>query len=508
MTPSSCLLVLCYPFSVPSLQKAIRVTTFMQRLKNSEALIDSSAETQASEEGAEGEGGGSQGTSNEGEKATNDEGLTSSSVCLQVTVENTLLGMDKEEVGCKVEGKEQDQGGSTSVRVGPSVGTSPSDIQEALCPQSQPAAELFQQHAVKTAAAEMSKKMVANLPQNNVIPEPEASPITLEKLSEALKPTININKKPTSPDPGSKHKMHEAQTTASPSAAKGKQKDEAGSWCQTQVPEGVAETMLAMAAPAASRPLGAGVDLNPSHNPRMRAEPSPASRLDREAKGCDRHSAEFIVARAEPTVLEVEKGCFGAGSSASLGRRTALSGPDMGMGASGSFSCLYNPPFVSSGGGMGVMGMYGTGLQHAAMGSASDWQMDSVIEQIEKQMAAVLEKIEGDMPSLLEQISDCPGEPPRARSAHVSPASSRAHPSRHPVGSGESVGGTPPPLPTSPRPVLPSLPHLSIPPPSYPPPSPPTQCPSQTTREQEERDGERETIHSRQSPRAGMEKSL
>lgn len=149
--------------------------------------------------------------------------------------------------------------------------------------------------------------------------------------------------------------------------------------------------------------------------------------------------------------------------------------------------------------------MYGTGLPHAVMGGANDWQMDSVIEQIEKQMAAVLEKIEGDMPSLLEQISDCPAEP-RARSAHASPASSRAHPSRHSGGYREAGGGTPPPLPTSPRPVLPSLPHLSITPPSYPPPSPPTQCPPQAAREQEEQDGHRDTTRSRQSPRGGMER--
>lgn len=484
----------------------------MQRLKNSEALIDSSAETQASEEKEEGEG-----TSDEGEKGTNDAGVTSSSVCLQVTVENTPLGMDKEEVGGKVEREEQDEVASTGVRVCPSVGTSPSDVREVLCPQGQRAAELPEQPAVKTVAGEVSRKMAANLGQSNVSSEPKASSINLAKLSEAITPTANINKKATSPDPGSKRKMaaslHEAQaagaqTTGCPSPAKGNQKDEAGSWCQTQVPEGVAETVLALAVPAASGPLGARVDLSPSPSPRMRADPNPASRGDREARRSDRHSAEFIVARAGPAAAGGEQGCYGAGSSASLGRRTTPGGPDMGLGAAGSFTSLYSPLFISSGGGMGVgVGLYGTGLPHAVMGGASDWQMDSVIEQIEKQMAAVLEKIEGDMPSLLEQISDCPTEP-QARSSHASPASSRANPSRHPGGCGEPGGGTPPPLPTSPRPVLPSLPHLSITPPSYPPPSPPTQCPPQAAREQEQRDGHRDTTRSRQSPRAGMDRGL
>lgn len=147
--------------------------------------------------------------------------------------------------------------------------------------------------------------------------------------------------------------------------------------------------------------------------------------------------------------------------------------------------------------------MYGTGLHHGGSGSSttSDWQMDSVIEQIEKQMAAVLEKIEGDMPSLLEQISDCPPEPPRARSTHASPATSRTRSSQH---SSTESSATPPPLPTSPRPALPSLPRLTIPPPSYPPPSPPTQAAG----EQEDRDGQRGTARPSQSPRAGMGRGL
>lgn len=507
LTPSSSLLVLFYPSAAPPLQKAIRVTTFMQRLKNSEALIDSSAETQASKEKAESEGGVSLGTGDEGEKGADDTEVISSSVCLQVTVENTQLGMDKEEVDCKVEREDQDPLAST--RVGPSVGTSPSDVWEVLCPQDQPAAELPKQPAVKMAAGEVGRKMAANLGQSNVSSQPNASSTYLAKPSQALTPTVNINKKATSPDPGSKRKMaaslHGAQTSGSqntgcPSAAKENQRDEAGSWCQTQVPDGVAETVLALAPPAALGRLEAGVDLSPSTKPRMSVEPSPASRRDGEARKSDRHSAEFIFARAAAG----EQGCYRAENSPCLGRRTNPGSPDIGVGAAGSYNSLYSPLFVSSGGGME---MYGTGLPHVIMGGGSDWQMDSVIEQIEKQMAAVLEKIEGDMPSLLEQISDCPAEA-QARSAHASPASPLAHPSRRPGGCGASGGGTPPPLPTSPRPVFPPLPHLSITPPSYQPPSPPTQSPPQAAREQEELDGHRDTTHSRQSPRAEMERGL
>lgn len=513
LTPSFFLLVLCFPSSSAPLQKAIRVTTFMQRLKNSEVLIDSSAETQASEEGADGEGGVSQGTSDEGEKGTSDGGVTSSSVSLEVTVENTPLGMDEDEVSGKVKEGEQDQVASASMSVGPSVGTSPSDVREALCEQPE-------HPAAKTVAGEVNRKMAANLGQSKVSPEPKVSPVTPTKLSEAKPPPANLNQKAASPDPGGKCKMAAslhgaqtvgAQTTGGPGAVQGNQKDGAGSWCQTQVPEGVAETALALAGPAALETPGAGVDLGPGPGPGPRADASPASRRDRETRRSDRHSAEFVVARSGPAAAAGAQGCYGAGSSASLGRRTAPYGSDVGVG--GSFTSLYSSLFVGGSGGMGGgVGTYGTGLPHATVGGASDWQMDSVIEQIEKQMAAVLEKIEGDMPSLLEQISDCPAEPPpRARSAHASPASSRAHPSRHPGGSGgsgETGGATPPPLPTSPRPALPSLPHLSIPPPSYPPPSPPTQHPPQAAGEQEERDGHRDATRSRQSPRAGMGRGL
>lgn len=486
----------------------------MQRLKNSEVLIDSSVETQASEERADGKGGVSQGTSDEGEKGTSNGGMTSSSVSLEVTVENTPLGMDEDEVSGKIKDREQDQVASTSASVGLSVGTSPSDIREALCMPGRPAAEQPEHPAAKTVAGEVNRKMAANLGQSNVAPEPNVPPVSSVKLSEAKPPLANLNKKAASPDPGGKRKMAAslhgaqtvgAQTTGGSGAVQGNQKDEAGSWCQTQVPEGVVETALALTAPAAPEPPGTGVDLDPGPG---RTDASPVSQQDRETKRSDRHSSEFIVARGGPAGAAGAQGCYGAGSLASLGRHTAPYGPDVGVG--GSFTTLYSSLFVGGSSGMGGgVGTYGTGLPHAAVGGASDWQMDSVIEQIEKQMAAVLEKIEGDMPSLLEQISDCPTEPPpRARITHASPASSRAHPSRHPGGSGETGGATPPPLPTSPRPALPSVPHLSIPPPSYPPPSPPTQHPPEAAGEQEEWDGHRDTTRSRQSPRAGMGRGL
>ncbi|XP_023691065.1 uncharacterized protein [Paramormyrops kingsleyae] len=43
-----------------------------------------------------------------------------------------------------------------------------------------------------------------------------------------------------------------------------------------------------------------------------------------------------------------------------------------------------------------------------AAGRSSDWQMDSAIEQIEKHMAAVFEKMEEDLPSLLDDIAEPP----------------------------------------------------------------------------------------------------
>eukprot|EP00064_Thunnus_orientalis_P012638 superscaffoldBa00001963_g12673 len=491
-------------FAKAKWRKAIRVTTFMQRLKNSEALIDSSAEVQGSEEAGDGEGGVSQGTSDEGEKGASDGGVTSSNVSLEVTVENRPAGIDQD-------GEKQEE---VKMSKGPSVKISPSDIQESLC-QSNAAPKLPQEESdkigAKKAAGDGTRKIAANLGQNKVAPESTPTPVVTPKPPK-LTDGISGTKHPsTSPDPSSKRKMAatlhgppptaSAATTASPEnkpeATQKEQKDETdGSWCQTQLPEAVAERSVGAPVTPAIGP-GTGVDAGPGV--RLRGDASPVVRKDKDARKTDRYSAEFSIARAGPATGQ---GCYTVGSSASLGRHATPYNPEVGtvgMGIAGSYGSPYSSLYTTGGG----VGMYGTGLHHGGGGSSttSDWQMDSVIEQIEKQMAAVLEKIEGDMPSLLEQISDCPPEPPRARSTHASPATSRTRSSQH---SSTESSATPPPLPTSPRPALPSLPRLTIPPPSYPPPSPPTQAAG----EQEDRDGQRGTARPSQSPRAGMGRGL
>lgn len=482
----------------------------MQRLKNSEALIDSSAEAQGSEEGRDAEGGVSQGTSDEGDKGTSDGGVTSSSVSLEVTVESTPPGMEQEEGRGQI-GEAQEE---VKMSVGPTVGISPSDpIQEPFCPQSQsnagakPTQEQPDKAAVKKAVGDGTRKMAANLGQTTAVPEPRPSPVMTHDPSKLSEGTSTDKKHiSASPDPSGKRKMAatlqgpppagSAAAAASPERRAAAQRDDAdGSWCQTQLPEAVAERSVVVA-PAIGPGPGPGAD--PGLGVRLRGDASPLGRRDREARRTDRHSAEFSIARAGPATGQ---GCYTVGSSASLGRHATPYNPDVatvGMGIAGNYGNPYSSLYTSGGG----VGMYGTGLPHSGGSTTSDWQMDSVIEQIEKQMAAVLEKIEGDMPSLLEQISDCPPpEPPRARSAHASPATTRARATQHPS---TAPSATPPPLPTSPRPALPSLPRLTIPPPSYPPPSPPTQSSPQAGGEAEGRDAAR----SSQSPRAGMGRGL
>lgn len=483
----------------------------MQRLKNSEALIDSSAEVQGGEEAGDREGSVSQGTSDEGDKVTSDGGVTSSSVSLEVTVENAPANMDHDE-GRSKEGEKQEE---VTRSIGPAVGTSPSDIQETLG-QSHAASKLIQDEAdkvcAKKTAGDGTRKMAANFGQNKVVPESKPTPVMTSdhsKLSSGSSGTnLDIKQTSASPDPSSKRKMAAtlrgpsstttAAATASPDkrpAMQREQKDETdGSWCQTQVPEAVAERSVGPLVTPAVKP-GVGVDVG--LGVKLRGDASPVSRRDRDARRIDRHSAELSLARSGPASGQ---GCYAVGSSASLGRHAAPYNPDIGtvgMGMAGSYGSPYSSLYTSG----GPVGMYGTGLQHTVGGTSTttDWQMDSVIEQIEKQMAAVLEKIEGDMPSLLEQISDCPSESPRARSTHTSPATARTRSSQHST----ATSATPPPLPTSPRPVLPSLPRLTIPPPSYPPPSPPTQA-----GEQEDRDGQGNAALPSQSPRAGMGSGL
>ncbi|CAI5647641.1 unnamed protein product [Oreochromis niloticus] len=503
-------------FAKAKWRKAIRVTTFMQRLKNSEALIDSSAEVQGSEEAGDGEGGASQGTSDEGEKGTSDGGVTSSSVSLEVTIESMPSGMDQSKETVKA-GEKQEE---VKMHIGPSVGTSPSGVEDLFC-QSNAVPNCTQEQpdkvGVKKGAGDGTRKMAANLGQNKVVPEFKQTPAVSPEASKLLDSTsgINLDKKhiSSSPDPSSKRKMaatlhapsHTASAVASASPLKrpvtqSEQKDETdGSWCQTQIPEAVAEkSVVAPVTPA----VGPGTGVDGGLGVRLRGDASPVDRQDRNARRTDRYSAEFSIPRAGATPGQA---CYAVGSSASLGRHATPYNPEvgaMGMGMAGSYGSPYSSLYTSGGG----VGRYGTGLQHSGGSSTStDWQMDSVIEQIEKQMAAVLEKIEGDMPSLLEQISDCPAEQPRARSTHASPATSRARPSQR---STSATTGTPPPLPTSPRPVLPSLPRISIPPPAYPPPSPPTEASPQALGEQEDRDVQAAPAHSSQSPRPGIGRGL
>lgn len=499
-------------FFTSYLQKAIRVTTFMQRLKNSEALNDSSAEVPGREQVGD-EAGISQATSDEGDKGTTDEGITSSSVSLEVTVENTPANMEEDEGSIKIAEKTEKVNSSR----GQSVGTSPSDGQDPLGQSSSGpklTPEELNKDGVKKVAADGSRRIAANLGQTEVVPEVKQTPAVITEPSKLSKssPGANLGKQHTfpSPEPSGKRKIaatlhgtKAAPTTfASPekqSATQSTQKDETdGSWCQTQVPEAVAERSVV--APVTSEMgMVSGVDVG--LDVQLRGDASPVGRRDRNTRKTDRHSAEFSIAK---TPAGTTQGCYVAGSSASLGRHAAPYNPEamsIGMGMAGSFGSPYSSLYTSRG-----VGMYGTGLHHGGGGSTSttDWQMDSVIEQIEKQMVAVLEKIEGDMPSLLEQISDCPSEPARARSTHASPSVSRSRPTQH----SSTSTSTTPPLPTSPRPTLPTLPHLGIPPPSYPPPSPPTQTSPQAVREQEDKDGLRGTAQSSQSPRAGMGRGL
>lgn len=478
----------------------------MQRLKNSEALTDNSAEIQGSEEAGDGEGGPSQATSDEGDKGMSEEGVTSSSVSLEVIVESMPPGVEEDDKKSKAE--EKQDGGKKSI--GPSVGISPSERQDPFGQQIQANAGPKQVQDVpdscggKQLPADGTRNLADRLGQNAVAADSLSPARTRDSAKQSEgSPCTHVDRKhmPPSPDPRGRGKMAAAvggpPSAGSPekrTAAQSKeQKDESDrNWCQTQVPDVVAERSV----PASVNPApGAGAEVDAGV--RLRANASPASRRD--AKKTDRHSAELSIPRAGPATGQ---GCYAIGSSASLGRHATPYNPDIGtvgIGIPGSYGSPYSSLFAS--------GMYGTGLQHGGGGSSasSDWQMDSVIEQIEKQMVAVLEKIEGDMPSLLEQISDCPVESPRTRSTHASPATSRAHSSQHSL---TGTSSTPPPLPTSPRPVLPALPHLSIPPPTYPPPSPPTQSSPQAAGEQEDWDGQRDAARFRQSPRAGMGRGL
>ncbi|XP_062314470.1 caM kinase-like vesicle-associated, like [Osmerus eperlanus] len=512
-------------FAKAKWRKAIRVTTFMQRLRNSEAQNDGAAVVGKGKGGGGGGGGkedqGAPPSEGPGGKGGEGEGrVVPSAGSPEVTVESTPTG----------EGPEGERNGGGGVRKGiplsPSVGISPSATSDPLSRpgqlQTAPSGVESDKGGAKRGTVDGARKMAAVLGQNKMVPDTKTSPavtpdptelpdslVTKGAVPEADASTLlsKAGKKhtSTSPDTHNRRKMAAtlhgsvSGTTATtvsatapsterrPVVQDGDKDENEASWCQTQLPEEVAEKPVAVGVGAETV---VGVAAEAVLGLRVRGDVSPVTRRGTGVR-VERHSAEFSMARGGPTPAP---GSYSVGSSASLGRSATPYNPEvgaMGMSMTGG----YGSPYCSLYTGGAGMGMYRGQPQGGVggIGSSSDWQMDSVIEQIEKQMAAVLEKIEGDMPSLMEQISDCPHEPPRARSTHTSPMVTRAG----------SAAATPPPLPTSPRPPLPSLPHLTIPPPSYPPPSPPTQSPGQSG-EQEERDGQRGATLSSQSPSASM----
>ncbi|XP_030625524.1 caM kinase-like vesicle-associated, like [Chanos chanos] len=427
-------------FAKAKWRKAIRVTTFMQRLRASEM-----GSTDGVTEG-QGEAGKAVGVGDEGTQADS-VGISSASVSHEVTVENRPVEDQEEE-----KRNETDKEG---VKKGAEDGT------HQMAPASgkeKPLAEMSQ-----ASLPSISTKASDNSGVNNNTSEQDISAHS------------NAEKKASSPETANRRKMaanlsldhgtgfggktsalHADKEKPAQPDEKGqamkKQEISPGSWCQTQLPEAVAE-----------RPAGVGAlrEVSP------RGREGEKGKLDKSTQ-----------------LGKQNQGTYAAKGSPNLGRNQR----ELGLGAQGFGSSYCSPYSVTS------EAMY-SGLE-SGRGNSADWQMDSVIEQIEKQMAAVLEKIEGDMPSLLEQISDCPETLPRAKSAQSSPLS-RPSSYHH---------STPPPLPTTPRPPMPSLPHLTIPPPSYPPPSPPShiQTQNQPNPNQDEREGHRGAVKSGQTPRGGV----
>lgn len=435
----------------------------MQRLRASEM-----GSTEAAKEGHRGvqaDGGGSDGV------PTDSGGGSSVSMSNEVMLENTLTEAQ--------EGKSQEEKETV-------VTTSLSELSKSLAQtdsSTQTQGEERDKEVEKKATIDDSHKMAAVLVQEKPMACQEPTSIIYTKSSDCQRNKFTTEKDATdkkiTPDTPNRrrmaanlsldHGLGHAPKTSSPASVEkeqtaaneekaetaGKQEKSPGSWCQTQLPETVAEGQI-----------GAGTI----------GESSPGSR-EKEGSSRDkpgRHTHSLYTSK----------------ESSSLGRKKTVYVQEQRDTSHGA-ACrnTYCAPYSVSG---------GAAYNDLQGGDASsDWQMDSVIEQIEKQMAAVLEKIEGDMPSLLEQIRDCPESLPKAKSVHSSPSvHHRSYQDR----------STPPPLPTTPRPPMPSLPHLTIPPPSYPPPNPPTQTqtPNQLATEQGDRDGQRGAARLTQSPRGGV----
>ncbi|KAJ8411988.1 hypothetical protein AAFF_G00142550 [Aldrovandia affinis] len=467
-------------FAKAKWRKAIRVTTFMQRLR----APDSG--------GVVGEGGGKRGGP-EGGNIGMDEATPKStlSVSHEVTVETTPKEKEEEEErGRMGENGEVRKVGMGMIPISPSVGISPTSTSEPLAQQS-PAPKMLGEaldtsrggarkgdddDTQKTAAITMLPEnkpvpFVLGLDPAKVVDSRGAKMIVLQQeLTGRGSPEMPSWRKMTAVP---SHSPEPSATATAPPPVQDKQVTErekrlmaTSSWCQTQLPEAVAEK-----SPGAGGALGR--DLSPGGGRGVD--------LGRIGRG----SPELGLPRGKQGDLG-----YGMTGSLSLGRKSAGSVQEQREGGAGVGAASFGSHYSYSASGETVFGGLGQG---GGIGGSSDWQMDSVIEQIEKQMAAVLEKIEGDMPSLLEQISDCPEQ--RPKSAHTSPSS-------HPRTQHHS---TPPPLPTTPGPPLPSFPHLTIPPPSYPPPSPThVQVYPQPASDQEERDGQRGGARPGQSARGGM----
>uniref|UniRef100_A0A672PZS6 CaM kinase-like vesicle-associated protein n=1 Tax=Sinocyclocheilus grahami TaxID=75366 RepID=A0A672PZS6_SINGR len=437
-------------FAKAKWRKAIRVTTFMQRLRASEVgSSDGVVEGQGEEDKADGlDGKGIQ---------TDSGGISTVSMSHEVSVESRPVENQEEEKARHLKAEEKEA--ETLARSNSSLKVQAGE------PNKKETTEGTSDREDKPSTRASQKAKTSDNRENNVRKEPEATTVgsvenkspfsdtpnrrtMAAKLSmdhgscsDAKTSILSVGKEPTLKSEDKKDTVHDMA---------------ASSWCQTQLPEAVAES------PAE---VGVTCEVNPKSRELKKGQTD---------KGCQ-------------SVKNLQCTYAGLGSLSLGCDKTVFEQElqEMVHGASG-YGSQYCPAYS--------VGQYG-GLDPGS-GASADWQMDCVIEQIEKQMAAVLEKIEGDMPSLLEQISDHPETLPRAKSASSSPSPQpRSH--HH---------STPPPLPTTPRPVMPSLPHLTIPPPSYPPPSPPShiQGHSHPTADEGNSDGQKSTKRSGQSPRGSL----
>ncbi|XP_039507445.1 caM kinase-like vesicle-associated, like isoform X2 [Pimephales promelas] len=443
-------------FAKAKWRKAIRVTTFMQRLRASEAGSSDGAVE------AKGEGVGADGLDGKGTQKDSG-GVSTVSMSHEVSVESRPVKNPEEDeaVHKKVEEKEAE----TLAQSNSSLKVQAEEPNKIETNKGTSEREDKSPTQASQKAAPIQPIKTSDSQGNHISTDPEATTVG------------NVEKKSHLPDTPNRRKMAANLSMDHSSCSDAKtgtlsveketplqsedKKDTAhdmaaSSWCQTQLPEAVAER------PAE---VGATCEVNPNSRELKKGRPD----------------------KGNQSAKNIQCTYAGLGSS-SLGHDKTVFEQElqeMVHGASG-YGGPYCPTYS--------VGQY-SGLEPGS-GTSADWQMDCVIEQIEKQMAAVLEKIEGDMPSLLEQISDHPETLPRAKSASSSP-SPRPRSYHH---------STPPPLPTTPRPAMPSLPHLTIPPPSYPPPSPPShvQGHSHPTGDEGNSDGQKSTKRSGQSPRGSV----